>query len=57
MTGLDYFMHVSDLADGTIFEDLRKGDAVEFSPVEPRPQKGPRATNITLIETSVGAAS
>ena len=53
----DYFFHISDLADGTIFEDLRRGDSVEFSALEPRPQKGPRATNIMLIETANEAAA
>ena len=45
-TGVDYFFHRADLADGTEFYELSEGDAVTFEPVEPRPAKGHRAGQV-----------
>ena len=49
--GRTYFFHRSDISDQSEwkFDDLRRGDRVEFQPVEPQPPKGPRASGITWV--------
>lgn len=44
-SGPDIFFHMSSL-DGVRFEDLREGQAVQFT--EGRGPKGPRAENVRL---------
>ncbi len=48
--GGEYFFHRSDLAGGAAgFDDLVERDAVTFEPVEPRPPKGKRASQVQRV--------
>ena len=43
----ELFFHLSDLADGLLFDDLKEGDEVSFDMGES--PKGPKAENIQLV--------
>jgi CspA family cold shock protein len=44
--GNEYFMHRSAVKDGSVFEQLREGQAVTFGAGQG--EKGPRAENVRL---------
>jgi cold shock CspA family protein len=46
--GVDHFFHESDQVDDL---ELRPGDRVSFTPVEPTPIKGPRASDVSFLST------
>ena len=45
----EYFMHRSAVRNGSVFEQLREGDGVEFEVVDS--PKGPRAANVKRTTT------
>ena len=47
--GRSYFFHDSDLVDEFA---LSVGDSVTFEPVEPQPEKGPRARQVAFQEVT-----
>ena len=56
--GVTYFFHRSDISAQSAwrFDDLRRGDRVEFQPVEPQPPKGPRAGEIVWVSDAPESA-
>jgi CspA family cold shock protein len=44
--GQEYFMHRSAVRDGSVFEQLREGQAVTFDAGQG--EKGPRAENVRI---------
>ena len=52
--GQKYFLHRSDMAAGSSFQDLREVDPVSFEPVMPIPEKGPRARNVRAAAPAGG---
>ena len=44
--GQEYFMHRSAVRDGSVFEQLREGQTVDFE--TGRGDKGPRAENVRV---------
>ena len=47
-SGVEHFFHRSSVRRGAVFELLREGQRVEFSPEDST--KGPRAGDVRLIE-------
>lgn len=48
--GRQYFFHLKGLADGVRFDELERGQHVEFKAVEA--PKGPRATHVKLLASA-----
>ena len=48
----DHFFHRGDVSEASAydFDQLEEGDTVSFVPVEPRPEKGPRAQQVAWQE-------